>query len=71
MLISVSSFVFVSIVFLSNHNGTQVIVKCFKPSNMFPMFIDFLKINGMDLGSTYSSDTACRMFITAIGSCFF
>ncbi|KAJ8412699.1 hypothetical protein AAFF_G00116500 [Aldrovandia affinis] len=38
---------------------------------MFPKLVALHQMNGLDLGSTYSNDQACRIFITAIGSCFF
>ncbi|KAJ8385108.1 hypothetical protein AAFF_G00192490 [Aldrovandia affinis] len=38
---------------------------------MFPKLVALHQTNGLDLGSTYSNDQACRIFITAIGSCFF
>ncbi|KAJ8367171.1 hypothetical protein AAFF_G00324500 [Aldrovandia affinis] len=38
---------------------------------MFPKLVALHQTNGLDLGSTYSNDQACRIFITAIASCFF
>ncbi|KAJ8375727.1 hypothetical protein SKAU_G00063070 [Synaphobranchus kaupii] len=38
---------------------------------MFPKLVALHQMNGLDLGSTYNNDQACRIFITAIGSCFF
>ncbi|KAJ8366239.1 hypothetical protein AAFF_G00365170 [Aldrovandia affinis] len=38
---------------------------------MFPKLVALHQTNGLDLGSTYSNDQACHIFITAIGSCFF
>ncbi|KAJ8412747.1 hypothetical protein AAFF_G00116980 [Aldrovandia affinis] len=38
---------------------------------MFPKLVALHQTNGLDLGSTYSNDQACHIFIMAIGSCFF
>ncbi|KAJ8404082.1 hypothetical protein AAFF_G00344320 [Aldrovandia affinis] len=38
---------------------------------MFPKLVALHQTNGLDLGSTYSNDQTCRIFITAICSCFF